>query len=69
MSPKQKPLKQKEPEVFVSPPKTMWDDPVAWVNSLNGWQYLLVCVIIFIVLGMVTGGVDQSGSHSYVRTP
>ena len=47
----------------------MWEDPVAWVNGLNGWQYLLVCVIIFVVLSMVVSGVDQSGSHPYVRMP
>lgn len=80
MSPKQKPLQQKGSEVWLCPPETKRDDgrvtrgfysrkAVAWVNSLNGWQYLLLCVVVLVILGMVTGGLDQSGLHPYARTP
>jgi hypothetical protein len=80
MSPKPKPPKQAESGVRIPPPEAKRDDgrvlagdsarkAVAWVNSLNWWQYLLVCALIFVVLSMVTGGLDQSGLHPYVRTP
>jgi hypothetical protein len=78
MSPKQKPPKQAEPVVWVPPPETMRDDGrrlggsrklLALVNRLNWWQYLLVCALLFVVLSLVTGGLDQSGLHPYIRTP
>jgi hypothetical protein len=80
MSPKQKPSKQAESDVCIPPPEAKRADgsvlagdsarkAVAWVNSLNWWQYLLVCALIFVALSMVTGGLDQGGLHPYLRTP